>query len=46
MGQKLSECFGRTLIINEIRQCNNPGMYFKVNVDSDFNYKRVVDMEY
>lgn len=24
MGQILSECLGRTLIINEIKQCNNP----------------------
>lgn len=25
MGHSLSVCFGRTLIINDIKSCNNPG---------------------
>lgn len=29
MGQKLSVCFGRTLIINDVKNCGNPGKFIE-----------------
>lgn len=28
MGQTLSVCLGRTIIINDVKNCNNPGNYW------------------
>lgn len=44
MGQKLSVCFGRTLIIHDVKNCQNPGKFARLSVVFSWMFLHAIEV--